>query len=106
MENTCLHRSETKVDKTHAVEAVDGSLAQKLYGKRYVVNSVHHQAVKKLGNGLMVSQWSDDGVVEGIEHISLPMFAVQWHPERLVGAGDGETADGLKIFEYFLSLCK
>lgn len=106
LENTCQHRSETKVDRTHSIEAADNSLAQKLYGKRYIVNSVHHEAVKELGRGLIVTEVSDDGIIEGFQHESLPIFAVQWHPERLVETEDAETVDGLKIFEYFVSLCK
>jgi putative glutamine amidotransferase len=51
------------------------------------VNSYHHQAVKDLAPGLIVSSRSDDGVVESFEwketqHRSF-MLAVQWHPERM-----------------------
>ena len=94
------------MDSIHAAEAVKGSIAESLYGERYTVNSVHHEAVKTLGNGLIVSQMSDDGVIEGFEHESLPIFAVQWHPERLVSLENAETVDGLKLFQHFISLCK
>lgn len=50
-----------------------------------VVNSLHHQAVRELGDGLVVSAKAGDGVVESIE-ASDPdweMIAVQWHPECL-----------------------
>ena len=47
------------------------------------VNSLHHQAVKKLGKSLSVSALAEDGVVEGIEHENGSWFAVQWHPEEL-----------------------
>ena len=105
LENTHLHRSETDVDRVHYVEAVKGSLPHRLYGDRYAVNSVHHEAVKNLGNDLVVSQASDDGIIEGFEHTSMPVFAVQWHPERLISS-TGETVNGSKLFEYFVSLCK
>lgn len=46
------------------------------------VNSFHHQAVGKLGNGVEVTARAEDGVVEGLE---LPdrrfVLGVQWHPE-------------------------
>lgn len=46
------------------------------------VNSYHHQAVKTLGGGLRAAGVSRDGVVEAVEHLSLPYCrAVQWHPE-------------------------
>ncbi|MGV7976665.1 MAG: gamma-glutamyl-gamma-aminobutyrate hydrolase family protein [Anaerolineaceae bacterium] len=48
------------------------------------VNSLHHQAVRKLGEGLMVCARAEDGVIEGIE---LPerrfALGMQWHPECL-----------------------
>lgn len=47
------------------------------------VNSYHHQSVLSLGEGLEIAAYSEDGVVEAIAHTSLPIAAVQWHPERL-----------------------
>ncbi len=46
------------------------------------VNSAHHQAVNRLGDGMQAVQWADDGVVEGICHRELPVVGFQWHPER------------------------
>jgi putative glutamine amidotransferase len=50
-----------------------------------MVNSTHHQAVKDLGKDLTPIAFSDDGVIEAIESNVLPIAAVQWHNERLVG---------------------
>ena len=51
---------------------------------RFSVNSTHHQAVKKLGNGLKAFAFSDDILIEGFYHEELPyLVSVQWHPERL-----------------------
>lgn len=47
------------------------------------VNSFHHQAIKTLGEGLFVTAFSSDGVIEAVEHKTLPIKAVQWHPELL-----------------------
>lgn len=51
------------------------------------VNSYHHQAVKILAPGLIVSSRSDDGVAESVEWKEKQhrpfMVAVQWHPERM-----------------------
>ena len=50
-----------------------------------IVNSFHHQCVKKVANGFHVAAYTNDGVVEAIEadDTYLFMFGVQWHPERL-----------------------
>lgn len=47
------------------------------------VNSLHHQTVDRLGEGLLVSARDADGVVEGIELPGQDVLAVQWHPEML-----------------------
>lgn len=107
MTNTALHRSGKELDREHEAEASDGSIMQQLYGKRCVINSVHHQAVKDLGKDLAVTQRSDDGIVEAYEHKTLPIFAVQWHPERLVLPEKRRHAvDGNKLFAHFVNMCK
>lgn len=65
----------------HKVNITEGSLLHKLYGKEMTVNSYHHQAVKEVGEGLKVTAVSADGIIEAIEHETLPIFGVQWHPE-------------------------
>ena len=48
------------------------------------VNTYHKQAVNRLGRGLKVIATAPDGVIEGFEDATLPLYAaVQWHPERL-----------------------
>lgn len=47
------------------------------------VPTYHHQAVDRLGDGLLVSAHAADGVVEAVEHpASRFLLAVQWHPEQ------------------------
>jgi putative glutamine amidotransferase len=80
---------EQKHDRTqpsHPVEVKDGTLLAEYLGKgQLMVNSTHHQAVKKAGENVVVSAVSPDGVVEAIE-ASQHVFAVgvQWHPELLL----------------------
>jgi len=51
------------------------------------------------GAGLSVRQWAPDGVIEGVCHSSLPVLAVQWHPERQSFALRREDAsDGAAVF--------
>ncbi|MDP9173906.1 MAG: gamma-glutamyl-gamma-aminobutyrate hydrolase family protein [Planctomycetota bacterium] len=47
-------------------------------------NTYHKQSANRLGKGLKVIATAPDGVIEGFEDPSFPLFAaVQWHPERL-----------------------
>lgn len=63
------------------------SVLRALYGEAMVVNSAHHQAADRLGSGLAAVQWAQDGVIEAVIHRTLPIWAVQWHPERLEHEG-------------------
>jgi putative glutamine amidotransferase len=48
------------------------------------VNSLHHQALKKIAPGLVVTACAPDGIVEAVEADNHPFaVAVQWHPEEL-----------------------
>ncbi len=50
------------------------------------VNSLHHQAVRRLADSLLPSAFAPDGILEGFELPSHPFgLAVQWHPEWLQG---------------------
>jgi putative glutamine amidotransferase len=68
---------------SHDVEVVAGTrLAALVSAGRLRVNSTHHQAVKAVAPGLVVSARAPDGVVEGIELPGHPFaLGVQWHPE-------------------------
>lgn len=94
-------------DKVHLTRAAAGSFLERLYGARFATNSSHHQAADRLGDGLRAVQWSDDGVIEGIEHESLPVWGVQWHPERMsFELSRPDTVDGAKVIEMFLQKCR
>lgn len=67
------------------------------------VNSSHHQAVKSVGDGLVATAWSADGVVEAIENAAEGRFVmgVQWHPEITFEGDELSRA----IFEAFVAEC-
>lgn len=65
----------------HTIHTTEGSAMHKLLGTTAIVNSYHHQAVKQVGSGLKVTAKAEDGIIEALEHESLPVFGVQWHPE-------------------------
>jgi putative glutamine amidotransferase len=83
------HRAETeRWETSHEVEIVPGTRLRSILGAGKVdVNSFHHQAVKDVGKGLIVSARSPvDGVIEGLEvREQRFLVAVQWHPEDFVG---------------------
>lgn len=66
----------------HDIDLKPDSVLGSIYGDHHRVNSLHHQTVDAVGDGLRVTA-SHDGSVEGLEHESLPIVAVQWHPEML-----------------------
>ena len=68
---------------THQVTVAEGTLASQLLPTTWPVNSLHHQVVDKVGDGLVVSATATDGVVEGLETPEGDLLAVQWHPELL-----------------------
>ena len=67
------------------------------------INSIHHQAVEELGDGLRVVGAAPDGTVEAIEHEdeTWPLIAVQWHPEFLGMRDHGESHN---LFQAFVDL--
>jgi putative glutamine amidotransferase len=67
------------------VEIVAGSRLAKLLGPNpCAVNALHHQAVRKLGQGVTVAACERSGIVQAIEAADYPfVIGVQWHPEYL-----------------------
>ena len=71
-------------ERCHDVDLLPGTRLRDILGQeRVAVNSFHHQAVKELGKGLVLSaRGCDDGVIEGMEMPDRKfMIGVQWHPE-------------------------
>ena len=102
-----LHTPTSEGDNAHEVTALSGSILERLYGERFVVNSVHHQGVKKLGQGLVATAFWNGEFVEAFEHTKYPAFGVQWHPERMCFSCKREdTVDGTLVLKYFVELCK
>ena len=62
-----------------------GSCLATVMGRRPVrVNALHRQAIDRLGRGIRVAARDRNGIVQAIEHESLPLVVgVQWHPEYL-----------------------
>jgi putative glutamine amidotransferase len=88
----------------HKITIREGTNLMRIVRRKSLeVNTTHHQAVKKLGKGLIVNATAEDGVVEGIESEKHAfVLGVQWHPEFLTQR-DGSQK---KIFAAFVSACK
>lgn len=80
--------------ESHLGEAFQGSCS---------VNSLHHQAIKRVGRGLKVTAYSEDGLVEAVEAAAEYPFllAVQWHPEEMV-----DRPEQRNIFKQFVARCR
>ena len=70
----------------HDVNIEPGSrLAGLLGSQRFMVNSMHHQGIRRLAPGLRATSIAPDGLVESIEAPNGQFaVAVQWHPEEFV----------------------
>ena len=114
----------------HPVINIRDSRFRVLFGEFGIINSMHHQAIKKLGEGLIAGQvWLSETlsqkekdewlrkieneenceftgpcIIEGIVHKTLPIICVQWHPELMYKAPVSGAADYGKLFEYFAFL--
>jgi putative glutamine amidotransferase len=78
----------------HEIWVTHGSLLASLLDDRMddetcPVNSRHHQAIRTLADGLVVTATAPDGLVEAVEDPSQPFcLGVQWHPENFYRTGE------------------
>lgn len=83
--------SDSKKGVRHTIRIATDSTLHRLFGKSIAtVNSYHHQAIKLLGNSLIVAAKSEDGIIEAYEDKSGRVLGVQWHPELSKAKSDFE----------------
>ena len=103
MDGAIKHQQGPPRDRpSHRVKLLEGSLLATLAeADAAVVNSHHHQAIGSLGNNLVATAWTADGVVEALEDPRSDRFvsAVQWHPEM----GWKEDKLSQALFTHFVS---
>jgi putative glutamine amidotransferase len=94
-------------DKVHRCIANETSWLAQLYGTIFSHNSAHHQAMDRSGTGLVIdSRCLEDGTVEAVHHETLPIYGVQWHPERMCLENERtDTVNGLPVFQFFSKIC-
>lgn len=88
---------------SHFVNVDKKSLLYKCVNKTKIkVNSFHHQAVRKTGNGFIVAAAANDGIIEAINsEIHHFVLGVQWHPECMISESSQRG-----IFDHFVNACK
>ena len=96
-------QSEPKTLPSHEVKIIsDTPLMELICKKRMIANSFHHQAIKALGEGLLVTAYSRDGIIEAIYYNGESYIrGYQWHPELLY-----TNAENKAIFDNFIKYCK
>jgi putative glutamine amidotransferase len=93
IEGTLVHRDDADPTLSHDVKVSPGTRLAEACGAEIVTGaSHHHQAVDKLGRGLVVSGRADDGVIEALEAERGWLLAVQWHPEETAGTDSAQQA--------------
>lgn len=89
---------------THDIRVSQGSKVWKVFKKQFIsVNTFHHQAIKDVAAGFVVTSSTSDGVIESIEHTQ-HTFAVgiQWHPELMWE----NYPEQLNLFKLFVDSCR
>lgn len=80
----------TGAELSHPVTLAENTKLLKIAGaSEIMVNSSHHQAIKEVGQGLVINATAQDGVIEGVEAPDHKFcVGVQWHPEYLKTPAD------------------
>lgn len=82
------------------VRNVKGYWMYSMYGRKKNTYHFHHQCVKKLGKGLVATSYDvRSRYIESIQHKTLPVYGVQWHPDTAI------KKQGNKIFREFKKIC-
>lgn len=73
----------------HSVSIEEDSLLATIVQRQTMdVNSLHHQGIKRLGDGLLKNATAPDGLIEAISFADHPfLLGVEWHPEELNDEG-------------------
>ena len=96
VETEIEHASEPEDRARHEVIVEGGTKLSNILGERELtVNSSHHQAIGRVGEGLRVTAHAPDGVIEGLEDPRHPFYlGVQWHPEDMGGENSASSLFG------------
>lgn len=77
-----MQNSASRTDISHKVTVKSGTQLHQIVGSILYTNSFHHQALDRLGTGLVVSAHTSDHIIEAVEMPAHPfVIGIQWHPE-------------------------
>ncbi len=99
------HTSDYNIeDGYHSIYIEENSIMMEVFKNKIItVNSVHHQAIRELGENLKVSAYSKDKIIEAIESTNEKfVLGVQFHPEGMAM----KHGIFLDLFKYFVEICK
>jgi putative glutamine amidotransferase len=115
VEGSLVHRDWHRYEVIeHGVAVERDSWVAHVYGdggdRELLTNTIHHQAIKAVAPGLVVSARAPDGIIEAVEAIDAGrwLVGVQWHPEWLDGSSEGgpHRTSGNPLFERFVEVCR
>lgn len=93
---TIEHHQSDHQKYCHQLQVVPHTSLAAYFDERTLVNSFHHQCIKKVADGFQVMAYSEDGLIEAIEKKNV--MSVQWHPEKV----NDDNQD--KILQMFLTM--
>ena len=85
-------------EPTHRIDVMAGTFLAGTFGDQPIVNSFHHQGIKRLGDGLMPAAYASDGTIEAFQTEDASVRGVQYHPEMMFD----HDATHLKVFQDFV----
>lgn len=82
-------QKEGRAVATHGIAVTPGSRLAEIVGEAMQVNSFHHQALRRIAEGLRVTATAPDGVIEAVEGTG-PRFVLglQFHPEEMTAVSE------------------
>lgn len=104
-QTTQAHRGsmEARDEPFHWVTLAEGSIIRERMGAdKIMTNSFHHQAVKDIAPGFVVTGTASDGIVEAIECKEKKILCVQFHPENMAQ----RFADFVHLFRWLVDSCR
>ncbi len=101
MENAQIHKIGDWFEARHDISVKRDSFLYQISEQTQVnTNSAHHQAIKQVADELVVMGSTTDRIIEVLEpeDRSIPLLAVQWHPES-----ETNDAVGIELFKWLIA---
>ena len=96
-----VHESPLNSPILHTINNNKDTFMYELFGEKSIVNSFHHQGIRKLGDKLKIVSTSNDGLIEAVSIEKEDIYGIQWHPEFI-----DHNDDNIKIFKFFIDVVK